>query len=54
MDSHGGHLLSCAPERLEIQLQILYRMELTLSKTLDYLTVSFTRDAQKDLEKAER
>lgn len=47
------HPLRCAQERLEIQLQILYRMERTLPKTLDYLTASFTRDAQKDLEKAE-
>lgn len=50
----GGHLLSCEPERLEIRLQIFYSMELTLPKTLDYLTASFTRDARKDLEKAER
>lgn len=52
--AHGGHLLSCVPERLGIQLQILYSMELTLPKTLDYLTAAFTRDARKDLEKAER
>lgn len=50
----GGHLLSCAPERLAIRLQIIDGMELSLPKTLDYLTASFTRDAKKDLEKAER
>ena len=52
--SRGGHLLSCMPERLEVRLQIIYSMELTLPKTLDYLTASFTRDAKKDLEKAEK
>ncbi|PKN18874.1 MAG: acetolactate decarboxylase [Deltaproteobacteria bacterium HGW-Deltaproteobacteria-6] len=51
--SAGGHLLCCQPERLDIRLQIFFSMELTLPKTLDYLTVSFTRDAKKDLEKAE-
>ena len=52
--SAGGHLLSCEPERLDIRLQIFFSMELTLPKTLDYLTAAFTRDAKKDLEKAER
>ena len=51
--SSGGHLLSCQPEHLNIRLQMFFSMELTLPKTLDYLTVSFTRDAKKDLEKAE-
>ena len=50
----GGHLLRCEPERLDIRLQVFFSMELTLPKTLDYLTASFTRDAKKDLEKAER
>lgn len=52
--SAGGHLLSCEPDHLKIRLQIFYSMELTLPKTLDYLTASFTRDAKKDLDKAER
>ena len=50
----GGHLLKCEPEHLDIRMQIFFSMELTLPKTLDYLTASFTRDAKKDLEKAER
>lgn len=50
----GGHLLSCEPEQLDIRLQIFHGMELTLPMTLDYLTTSFTRNAVKDLEKAER
>jgi len=53
MFSAGGHLLSCEPQHLSIRLQIFYSMELTLPKTLDYLTASFARDAKKDLEKAE-
>jgi acetolactate decarboxylase len=52
--SAGGHMLNCEPEHLEIRLQIFFSMELTLPKTLDYLTASFSRDARKDLEKAER
>lgn len=52
--SAGGHLLACEPEHLDIRLQIFFSMELTLPKTLDYLTASFTRDAKKDLEKAEK
>ncbi len=50
----GGHLLNCEPEKLDIRLQIFFSMELTLPKTLDYLTASFVRNAEKDLEKAER
>lgn len=51
--SAGGHMLNCEPEHLDIQLQMFFSMELTLPKTLDYLTASFVRDADKDLEKAE-
>ncbi len=52
--SAGGHMLTCEPEQLDIRLQLFHSMELTLPKTLDYLTASFSRDAVKDLEKAER
>ncbi|MEE9911232.1 MAG: acetolactate decarboxylase [Deltaproteobacteria bacterium] len=52
--SAGGHLLNCEPNHLDIRLQIFFSMELSLPKTLDYLTVTFVRDAEKDLEKAER
>ena len=51
--SAGGHMLRCEPEHLDIRLQIFFRMELALPKTLDYLTASFVRDAKNDLEKAE-
>lgn len=50
----GGHLLNCEPVNIKISLQIFFSMELTLPKTLDYLTANFTRDAEKDLEKAEK
>ncbi len=52
--SAGGHLLKCEPAHLAIRLQVFFSMELTLPKTLDYLTASFARDAKKDLEKAEK
>lgn len=50
----GGHLLHCEPENLHVRLQIFFSMELTLPRTLDYLTAAFTRNARDDLEKAER
>jgi alpha-acetolactate decarboxylase len=46
--------LNCEPEHLDVRLQVFFSMELTLPKTLDYLTASFTRDAKKDLDKAEK
>lgn len=52
--SAGGHLLKCNANKLDISIQIFHSMELTLPRTLDYLTASFTRDAIKDLEKAEK
>ncbi len=50
----GGHLLNCEPDNINVDLQIHYSMELTLPKTLDYLTADFKRNAEKDLEKAEK
>jgi len=52
--SAGGHMLNCEPDHLDIRLMIFFSMELTLPKTLDYLTASFVRDAKTDLEKSER
>jgi acetolactate decarboxylase len=52
--SAGGHVLTCEPASIHIQLQIFHSMELHLPMTLDYLTATFTRDAVKDLHKAER
>ncbi|MFM1887349.1 MAG: hypothetical protein RL026_2506, partial [Pseudomonadota bacterium] len=40
----GGHVMSCAPRRVRVGLQIIRRMELTLPITLDYLTLDFKRD----------
>lgn len=51
---HGGHLLECSPSKATIGVQFIDRLELSLPMTLDYLTQDFARDAEKDLEKAEK
>lgn len=51
---HGGHLLSCEPRGVRVGLQMLYRVELALPLSLDYLTWDFKRDVDKDLDKAEK
>ncbi len=50
---HGGHLLECSPTNVQIGIQFIDRLELSLPMTLDYLTSDFTRDAKKDLDRAE-
>lgn len=52
--SSGGHLLECRPRRIEVNIQFIYRLELSLPLTLEYLTLDFSRDTAKDLEKAEK
>ncbi len=50
----GGHLLECRPRKLNVELQYLYTLELSLPSNLDYLTWDFQRDIGKDLDKAEK
>lgn len=52
--SAGGHVLRVAPRTLMVHLQLFFSMELSLPKTLDYLTAEFARDARSDLDKAEK
>ena len=51
---HGGHLLTCAPQMLHAGIQFVSKLELSLPMTLDYLTLDFQRDTEKDLDKAEK
>ncbi len=50
----GGHLLECEPKQVEVAVQLISRLEMSLPLTLDYLTWEFSRDTEKDLEKVER
>ncbi len=52
--SRGGHLLECRPTRGRVGVQFLPKLELSLPRTLDYLTCDFERDTEGDLHRAER
>lgn len=52
--SAGGHLLHCDLQSGELSVQFFRRIDLALPITQDYLTADFQRDAQSDLEKAEK
>ncbi len=50
----GGHLLECRPKKISAQVQMIYSMELSLPKSLAYLTQKLDRDMKTDLDKAEK
>lgn len=50
----GGHLLECVPAEVHVGVQMLYHLELSLPRSLDYLTWDFRRDIGADLHKAEK
>lgn len=50
----GGHLLECEPRQALVEVQLIPECQLSLPMTLDYLTLDFKRDTEKDLDKAER
>lgn len=52
--SCGGHLLECRVREGRLMMQYFYELTLALPATLDYLSVDFTRDSARDLEKAEK
>lgn len=52
--SAGGHLLACEPEEVQVQVQFIQGLELSMPMTIDYLTCDFTRDTESDLDKAEK
>ena len=52
--SRGGHLLECHLHKGTIEIQFYTRLDLNLPLTLDYLSAEFNRDAEKDIEQAER
>jgi acetolactate decarboxylase len=51
---HGGHLLECRPRKIRAGIQFISKLELGLPISFDYLTLDFSRDIGKDLEKAEK
>jgi len=51
---HGGHLLECSTQKIDVALQFINKVELSLPTTLDYMTLDFQRDINQDLEKAEK
>lgn len=51
---HGGHLLECCPRGVRVGIQAIHHLELALPLSLDYLTANFSRDVEKDLDKAEK
>lgn len=54
-DSHrGGHLIECVPRKVRAGVQFINRLELSLPMSFDYLTLDFHRDANEDLNKAEK
>ena len=50
----GGHLLECRPQKVRVGVQFIYRLELALPASADYLTWDFQRDIGQDLDKAEK
>jgi len=50
----GGHLLSCRPRAVDVQIQVIPTMELSLPLTGGYLRQDFVHDAAAALEKAEK
>ncbi len=50
----GGHLLECRPRKIRAGIQFISKLELALPISFDYLTLDFSRDVDKDLEKAEK
>lgn len=52
--AHGGHLLSCRPRRVRVDIQPIYTVELALPATPYYLGWDFRRDVARDLETAEK
>ncbi|MBN2126483.1 MAG: acetolactate decarboxylase [Deltaproteobacteria bacterium] len=50
----GGHLLECIPRKARVGVQFIYRLELSLPLSLDYLTWEFDRDVRQDLDRVEK
>ncbi len=50
----GGHLLECHSNGIRAGVQFINSVELGLPMSLDYLTLDFQRDTEKDLDRAEK
>lgn len=51
--SHGGHLMTCCPRSVNVEMQEIHHLNLELPSTKDYGSVEFDRDCSKDLNEAE-
>jgi len=51
---HGGHLLACSGQNLELQVQREGALHFALPETVDFLKADLSRDPSKDLEFAEK
>jgi acetolactate decarboxylase len=51
---HGGHVLECTPQQVQVGIQFIGKLELALPMTLDFLTWDFQRNTAQDLDKAEK
>ena len=52
--TRGGHVLGCRPRQGRIGVQFITRLELSLPLSFDYLTQDFSRNIERDLNKAEK
>lgn len=50
----GGHLLDCRAVGLRLGIQLLKRLKMDLPVSLDFMTADFQRDAESDMQEAEK
>ena len=50
---HGGHVLQCQPKKIKISVQPIHKLELSLPKTVDYLTTDLSGSVDEDLRQVE-
>ncbi len=51
---HGGHVLECVPRNVQVGIQLIRKLELSLPMTKDYMKWDFHRDVDQDLDKVEK
>jgi acetolactate decarboxylase len=50
---HGGHVLQCKPRKINISVQPIHKLELSLPQTVDYLTTDLSGSVDEDLRQVE-
>ncbi len=51
---HGGHVLECIPQKVQVDIQLIHKLELSLPRTDDYMHWEFHRNTNDDLDKVEK